>query len=104
MFNRNAIAAAVIALGLGSAGAAIAQDKMSRDSYKAEKDRIEAEYKAAKEKCDKLTGNAEDVCETQAKGNRRIAEAELEARNKNTARAETSRRSADVEYDVAKEK
>ena len=35
MFNRNAIVAAVIALGLGSAGAAIAQDKMSRDTYKA---------------------------------------------------------------------
>jgi len=106
MFNRNAIAAAVIALGLGSAGAAIAQEKMGRDVYKAEKDRIEAEYKAAKEKCDKLTGNAEDVCDVQAKGDKRIAEADLDARNKNTPRAQEDAKKvrADVAYDVAKEK
>jgi len=106
MFNRTTIAAAVVALGLGSAGTAFAQEKMSRDAYKAEKDRIEAEYKAANEKCDKLKGNAEDVCEVSAKGNRRIAEADLDARNKNTpaAQEEAKKVRADVQYDVAKEK
>jgi hypothetical protein len=106
MLNRIAFAAA-LAVGLGSAGTAFAQDnKMSRDAYKAEKDRIEAEYKVAKEKCDKLTGNAEDLCEVQAKGNQRIAEAELDARNKNTPRAheDVKKVRADVQYDVAKEK
>ena len=105
MVNRIAFAAA-LAVGLGSAGTAFAQDKMSREAYKAEKDRIEAEYKVAKEKCDKLTGNAEDICEVQAKGNQRIAEAELDARNKNTPRAHEDAKKvrADVQYDVAKEK
>src|SRR5512145_459455 len=105
MVNRIAIAAA-LAVGLGSAGTALAQDKLSREAYKAEKDRIEAEYKVAKEKCDKLTGNAEDICEVQAKGNQRIAEAELDARNKNTPRAHEDAKKvrADVQYDVAKVK
>jgi hypothetical protein len=104
--NRTAIAVAVLALGLGSTGTALAQDKMSRDAYKAEKDRIEAEYKAAKEKCDRLTGNAEDVCDVQAKGTKRIAEADLDARSKRTPQAqeEAKKVRADVDYDVAKEK
>src|SRR4029453_13094835 len=52
LMNRTAIAAALIALGLASAQTALAEDKMSRETYKAEKDRIEAEYKAAKERCE----------------------------------------------------
>jgi hypothetical protein len=106
LIKRSAIATAVVALGIGCAGTAFAADAMSREAYKAEKDRIEAEYKAAKEKCDKLSGNAEDVCQVQAKGTRRIAEAELDARNKNTPRAQEDVKKvrADVDYDVAKEK
>lgn len=41
---------------------------MSRDEYKAEKERIEANYKASKAKCDALSGNAKDVCMKEAKG------------------------------------
>ena len=105
LIKHSAIAAAVVALGIGSAGA-FAADTMSREAYKAEKDRIEAEYKAAKEKCDKLSGNAEDVCQVQAKGSRRVADAELDARNKNTPRAQEDVKKvrADVDYDIAKEK
>ena len=77
-----AIAAMVAALGAGSAGTAFAaEDLMTRDAYKAEKDRIETEYKAAKEACNKLSGNAEDVCKAEAKGKQRIAEADLDAKN-----------------------
>jgi cell division protein FtsB len=36
--------------------------------HTAEKQRISAEYKAAKEQCKTLKGNAKDVCEEQAKG------------------------------------
>lgn len=35
--------------------------------HSAEKDRISAEYKAAKERCDALSGNAKDTCVTDAK-------------------------------------
>ena len=44
---------------------------LTKNEYKVEKDRIEAAYKSAKAQCDKLSGNAEDVCEKQAKGDER---------------------------------
>jgi chromosome segregation ATPase len=102
-----AIAALVAALGAGSVGTAFAaKDLMTRDAYKAEKDRIEAEYKAAKEACNKLSGNAEDVCKAEARGNQRIAEADLDAKNSGTAKARAEARNARAEaaYAVAKEK
>ena len=100
------IAAALIALGLATAGTAFAEDRMTRDAYKAEKERIEADYKAAKEACNKLSGNAEDVCKAQAKADYRIAEADLDAKNKGTAKARADARivRAEAQYDVAKEK
>ena len=51
---------------------------LTKNEYKVEKDRIEAAYKSAKAQCDKLSGNAEDICEEEAKGKRNIARAELE--------------------------
>ena len=38
---------------------------------KTEKDRIDAEYKSAKARCDGLKGNAKDVCMAEAKGAKR---------------------------------
>ena len=101
------IAALVAALGLGSVGSAFAaKDLMARDAYKAEKDRIEAEYKASKEACNKLSGNAEDVCKAEAKAKQRIAEADLDAKNQGTAKARSDARVARAEgaYLVAREK
>ena len=63
--------------------------------YRADKDRIEADYKAAKEKCKSMSGNAKDVCEKEAKGQEKVAKAELESKRKN---------STDGEYKVAKAK
>jgi chromosome segregation ATPase len=101
-----AIAALVAALGAGAAGTAFAKDLMPRDAYKAQKDRIEAEYKSAKEACNKLSGNAEDVCKAEAKGNQRIAEADLDVKNQGTAKARLDARMAraDAAYQVAREK
>ena len=55
-----------------------AQSTMTRDQAKAEHDRIEATAKADKKACDAMEGNAEDVCEAEAKAkeaeeNERIA-------------------------------
>ena len=88
----------------GAAGAADAA--MSKDAYKAEKDRIEADYKAAKAKCDVLKDNAKDICNAQAKGDEKIAKAKLEAQYKpSPAHQEKVRRvEADAAYDIAKEK
>ena len=79
---------------------------LTKNEYEVEKDRIEAAYKSAKAQCDKLSGNAEDVCEKQAKGDEKVAKAELENRYKpserNANKARVAR--ADADYEVAKEK
>ena len=46
--------------------------------YAAVQDRIDADYKAAKAACDRLSGNAQDICTEQAKGKRKVAEADLQ--------------------------
>ncbi len=83
-----------------------AETGMSKDQYKAEKDRIEADYKQAKQSCDSMSGNQKDVCMKQAKGDEKVAKADLEAKYKNTdrARRDAMMAKADAEYDVAKEK
>ena len=48
----------------------------AKDEYKADKDRIEAEYKDAKAKCKSMTGNAKDVCMAEAKSNEKVAKAQ----------------------------
>jgi hypothetical protein len=72
----------------------------------AEEDRIEADAKAAKAKCDALKDNAKDVCMAEAKAREKVAKAELDAKKNPSARnqrkvAETK---AEGAYDVAKEK
>ena len=99
------LAAAGIAFA-GTASAADTNKTMSRDAYKAQEDRVEAQYKADKERCSSITGNAKDVCQAEAKGKEKVAKAELEANYKNTDKARNDARvaKADADYDVAKEK
>ena len=96
------------AAGIAFAGASNAADNktMSRDAYKADKDKIEAQYKSEKDHCSSLSGNAKDVCQAEAKGHEKVAKAELEANYKNTDKARIDARvaKADADYDVAKEK
>ena len=97
------------AAGIAFAGGAVAANDhagMSRDAYKADKDKIEAQYKSEKDACKSQSGNAKDVCEAQAKGKEKVAKADLEARYKNTDKARYDARvaKADADYDVAKEK
>ena len=96
------------AAGIAFTGAAAAADNasMSRDQYKADKDRIESQYKSDKDQCSSMKGNAEDICKAEAKGKEKVAKAELEANYKNTAKARSDARiaHADADYDVAKEK
>ena len=98
---------AVMTVALGFAVSASAADEaMSKDQYKAEKDRIEAHYKQAKQSCDAMSGNKKDVCMKEAKGHEKVATAELDAKQKNTdkARRDAALAKAEAEYDVAKEK
>ncbi len=93
-------------LALAAAAFAGSSFAMTDAEYNAARDRINADYKAAKAACDKLKGNAEDVCEEEAKGKRNIARAELEHQrepNEKNARA-VELAKAKAAYEVAEER
>ena len=79
---------------------------MEKSEYKAIKDRVDSEYSMAKKSCSPLKGNAEDICKSQAKGNNKIALAELEHQYKPSPKTEFKVREAraDATYDTAKER
>ncbi len=79
---------------------------MSKDGYNAERDRAAAAYKADKESCSKMSGNAKDICMAEAKGKEKVTKAEAEAAYKNTPKARENARiaKADMQYNIAKEK
>ena len=115
-------AALALAVGMTAAPFAQAQSTMSKDAAKAappsgdrsadrkvknaEEDRIEADYKAAKAKCEPMKGNQKDVCEKEAKAHEKVAKAELDAKKDPSPRNQrkVAEAKADGEYDVAKEK
>ena len=84
-------------------GSAVA---LTKAEYSTQKDSISAEYKANKEKCSSLKGNANDICISEAKGTDKVARAALEAQYKPNAKnnEKVSLAKADAAYDTAKEK
>jgi hypothetical protein len=103
--NKLNISMIAMAISLAFSTGAIAQN-MSKDDYKAGKDKIAAEYKSAKAACDSLSGNPKDICVADAKGKEKVAKAELEAGYKpsNKATYEVSVAKAEADYAVAKER
>ena len=79
---------------------------MSGDAYKQEKDRIEADAKAAKDACKSMKDNAKDICEAEAKGKEKLAKKELDLKkNPNDKNAQDlEKMKAEVAYEIAKEK
>jgi hypothetical protein len=95
------------ALALGTASFVQAADKADRKVHNADEERIESEYKAAKERCDSMQGNQKDICVAEAKAKERVAKAENDAKHaKDPAKeqAKVQRVRADAEYDVAKQR
>lgn len=92
--------AAALALPMTSA---LAMDKAQ---HKAEKERVEAAYKADKAACGNLKDNAKDVCEEEAEAKEKIAKAELDAAlsGKPRDQEKVAKVKADAAYEVAKEK
>lgn len=74
--------------------------------YIAAHNRIAADYKAAKARCDGMKDNAKDVCIEEAKGKEKIAKAELDQKRKpsdsNARRVAEAK--VDAAFGVAKEK
>lgn len=75
-------------------------------SYRAAMDKAEADYDAAKDRCDKLRGDAEDICEDEAKVARAKAEHAAVTKFDNTAAnvRKARDRVINAEYELAKEK
>lgn len=103
--NKLHITAIAAAISLAFSVGAMAQS-MSKDDYKASKDRIVAEYKSAKAGCDSFAGNANDICIVEAKGKENIALADLDASYKPTTSSHYKAHVAKAEaaYATAKEK
>lgn len=79
---------------------------LTNDEAKVQKDRIEADYKAAHSACEQQSGNAKDVCISDAKGKRDVAEAELEYNRTGKAKDadKLAKTRAKAAYDTAKQK
>jgi hypothetical protein len=79
---------------------------MTKDDYRAGKDRVAAAYKADKDACKSLKGNAQDVCLKEAEGKEKIAKSELEygRSGKPADQNKVAVARADAKYAVAKEK
>lgn len=98
--------AGALLLGTSTLAPAAANATMSRDEYKAEKERIEADAKGAKAKCKGMNGNAKDICEAEAKAHEKVAKKELEYKRNPTDRnqQDVEKIKAEAAYEVAKEK
>lgn len=103
--NRIHMTTIAAAIALAFSTGAMAQN-LSKDDYKAGKDKIAAEYKSAKAGCGSLKANAKDVCMAEAKGKEKVAKAELEASYKpgDKTRQAVGMAKAEADYAVAKEK
>lgn len=97
----------LIGLALATGGvAAAAPSPEAKAAYTQAKDRAAADYKAAKARCDVITGNPKDVCLAEAKAARVKTEEEASALYKNTLKAFTQSRLkiASANYDLDKVK
>lgn len=94
----------LIAAALLSSALAFSAD-MSRAEYNAAKDRISADYKAARKVCANSAGNAKDICVEQAKGTEKVALADLQFQfsGKSADATKLAIAKADASYAVAKE-
>ena len=88
---------------VGIAGTASAN--LTKPVYSTAKDEVKAMFKAEKDKCDTLSGNAKDVCVERAKGQEKVALAHLEYQytGKEKDRNDYLEARYDAKYKVAKE-
>ena len=96
----------LLMLAVASCFAAAQAGAMTPEEHKAAKDKIEADYKMDKAKCDAMKDNAKDVCQKEAEGKEKVAKAELAQQFKpsdSTAR-KVEEQKVEAAYGVAKEK
>lgn len=101
--KKSNLSAIVIAISLVFSASAMAQG-ISKDEFKSDKDKISADYKAAKAACASLSSNAKDICIVDAKGKEKVSKAELDERYKPSVKAQYEVRVAKAEAAYALEK
>jgi hypothetical protein len=89
-----------------AAGASLAQAALSASVYDAAKEQIQGNYKAEREACNSLSGNAKDICVETAKGAEKVALAHLQWQRSGSPQDATKLAEARyaARYEVAKEK
>ena len=103
---------AAIIIGLTLSNTSPAADEVTRDTKRTADTKhdqtvrhAQAEYKAARARCNQLAGNEKDVCLKQAKAKQTRAKADAKALKKTTAaKAEANEEKRDAQFKVAKEK
>lgn len=97
---------AMLGLAILGSGAASAATSEAKAAYVQTKDRADADYKAARARCNAITGNPKDVCVAEAKAMRVRTTEEANALYRNTLKAYTASRLkiADANYDLDKVK
>lgn len=103
--NKQTITAIAAAISIAFSAGVMAGN-ITKSDYKAGQARITAEFKSDKANCKTLSGNANDVCMAEANGKSNVANAELDASYKPTAKSQYKIVSAraDSDYAIAKEK
>lgn len=73
--------------------------------YDAARDQLKSTYKDERDACDKMTGNAKDICVETAKGQEKVAMAHLQYQRTGDAKdmSKLSEARYDARYEVAKE-
>ncbi|HEY8358115.1 MAG TPA: hypothetical protein VIL30_11705 [Ramlibacter sp.] len=95
------LAALFCLVGLSHADASDDDAPMTETQYKAARQAIDTQLKAARQKCGALKGEREDTCVLQAKGQSRVARARLEAQREPTPDREQAAKEAEAEADFA---
>ncbi|QJW84813.1 hypothetical protein HK414_17840 [Ramlibacter terrae] len=85
MHHRIAWLAALLCCAAGAGGLNGNKAPMSKEAYRAQQQRIEAEYDATQARCKPLDRTARNICNEKARGARDIAAAELQMQMKPTA-------------------
>ena len=86
--------------------ACIGSTYAATDPAKDAMDRADAQYKIAKDRCDSMKGQQEDLCEKEAKATRDKAKADARVSRKDTpeSRADAGETKAKADYRVQQEK
>ena len=86
--------------------AGVASANLTKPVYSAAKDEVKTMFKAERDRCGPLSGNAKDVCVERAKGHEKVALAHLEYQHTGTTKDRNDYLEAryEAKYELAKEK